>query len=152
MSTSVVVVYVCWSVVIPLFNWSQFILNYSYVIWWFPFFANIIWKLSIYNHLWICNIYDVIFFPSSPVLDEMPIKGLRFLSQSTDSLTRTNQVTESMESLTDEGQYLQSPFWTQKTAADQPRPSECKSKWMKIWYLYIRTKFYFYPNVCVNMS
>uniref|UniRef100_A0A668W2A6 Uncharacterized protein n=1 Tax=Oreochromis aureus TaxID=47969 RepID=A0A668W2A6_OREAU len=33
----------------------------------------------------------------------MPIKGLRYLSQSTDSLNRTNQVTESMESLTDEG-------------------------------------------------
>uniref|UniRef100_A0A4W6G3H1 Si:dkey-172h23.2 n=1 Tax=Lates calcarifer TaxID=8187 RepID=A0A4W6G3H1_LATCA len=38
-----------------------------------------------------------------PVFDEMPIKGLRYLSQSTDSLNRTNQVTESMESLTDEG-------------------------------------------------
>lgn len=35
--------------------------------------------------------------------DEIPIKGLRYLSQSTDSLNRTNQVTESMESLTDEG-------------------------------------------------
>ncbi|XP_008403048.1 A-kinase anchor protein 13 isoform X7 [Poecilia reticulata] len=35
--------------------------------------------------------------------DDMPIKGLRYLSQSTDSLNRTNQVTESMESLTDEG-------------------------------------------------
>lgn len=35
----------------------------------------------------------------------MPIKGLRYLSQSTDSLNRTNQVTESMESLTDEGHY-----------------------------------------------
>ncbi|XP_041844776.1 A-kinase anchor protein 13 isoform X3 [Melanotaenia boesemani] len=40
---------------------------------------------------------------AGPVLDEMPIKGLRYLSQSTDSLNRTNQVTESMESLTDEG-------------------------------------------------
>uniref|UniRef100_A0A3Q4GI75 Uncharacterized protein n=1 Tax=Neolamprologus brichardi TaxID=32507 RepID=A0A3Q4GI75_NEOBR len=40
---------------------------------------------------------------SHPVFDEMPIKGLRYLSQSTDSLNRTNQVTESMESLTDEG-------------------------------------------------
>ncbi|KAG7242616.1 hypothetical protein INR49_020329, partial [Caranx melampygus] len=39
----------------------------------------------------------------SPVFDEMPIKGLRYLSQSTDSLNRNNQVTESMESLTDEG-------------------------------------------------
>uniref|UniRef100_A0A667WNI5 Si:dkey-172h23.2 n=1 Tax=Myripristis murdjan TaxID=586833 RepID=A0A667WNI5_9TELE len=38
-----------------------------------------------------------------PVFDDMPIKGLRYLSQSTDSLNRTNQVTESMESLTDEG-------------------------------------------------
>lgn len=44
------------------------------------------------------------FFPFSPMFDEMPIKGLRYLSQSTDSLNRTNQVTESMESLTDEGQ------------------------------------------------
>ncbi|XP_035992138.1 A-kinase anchor protein 13 isoform X3 [Fundulus heteroclitus] len=35
--------------------------------------------------------------------EEIPIKGLRYLSQSTDSLNRTNQVTESMESLTDEG-------------------------------------------------
>ncbi|XP_043954461.1 A-kinase anchor protein 13 isoform X3 [Gambusia affinis] len=35
--------------------------------------------------------------------DDIPIKGLRYLSQSTDSLNRTNQVTESMESLTDEG-------------------------------------------------
>ncbi|XP_072236224.1 A-kinase anchor protein 13 isoform X3 [Leuresthes tenuis] len=39
---------------------------------------------------------------AGPVFDEMPIKGLRYLSQSTDSLNRTNQVTESMESLTDE--------------------------------------------------
>lgn len=101
------------------------------------FFVNIIWKLGIYNHLQICNIYDVIFSPSSPVLDEIPMKGLRFLSQSTDSLTRTNQVTESMESLTDEGQYLHSPLiWLDKTAADQPGASECKTEWMKIWYLY----------------
>lgn len=41
--------------------------------------------------------------PFSPVFDEIPIKSLRYLSQSTDSLSRTNQVTESMESLTDEG-------------------------------------------------
>ncbi|XP_040925926.1 A-kinase anchor protein 13 isoform X2 [Betta splendens] len=40
---------------------------------------------------------------AGPVFDEMPIKGLRYLSQSTDSLNRSNQVTESMESLTDEG-------------------------------------------------
>ncbi|XP_053720594.1 A-kinase anchor protein 13 isoform X2 [Synchiropus splendidus] len=40
---------------------------------------------------------------AGPVLDEMPIRGLRYLSQSTDSLNRSNQVTESMESLTDEG-------------------------------------------------
>ncbi|CAN9506824.1 unnamed protein product [Ophioblennius macclurei] len=40
---------------------------------------------------------------AGPVFDEMPIRGLRYLSQSTDSLNRTNQVTESMESLTDEG-------------------------------------------------
>ncbi|XP_078800787.1 uncharacterized protein akap13a isoform X5 [Oryzias latipes] len=40
---------------------------------------------------------------AGPVFDEMPIKTLRYLSQSTDSLNRTNQVTESMESLTDEG-------------------------------------------------
>lgn len=37
------------------------------------------------------------------MFDEIPIKGLRHLSQSTDSLNRSNQVTESMESLTDEG-------------------------------------------------
>uniref|UniRef100_H2UP40 Uncharacterized protein n=1 Tax=Takifugu rubripes TaxID=31033 RepID=H2UP40_TAKRU len=43
------------------------------------------------------------FFSILPMFDEMPIKGLRYLSQSTDSLNRTNQVTESMESLTDEG-------------------------------------------------
>ncbi|XP_022596227.1 A-kinase anchor protein 13 isoform X2 [Seriola dumerili] len=40
---------------------------------------------------------------AGPVFDDIPIKGLRYLSQSTDSLNRTNQVTESMESLTDEG-------------------------------------------------
>ncbi|XP_047437596.1 A-kinase anchor protein 13 isoform X3 [Mugil cephalus] len=40
---------------------------------------------------------------AGPVFDEIPIKGLRYLSQSTDSLNRTNPVTESMESLTDEG-------------------------------------------------
>nr|XP_029137538.1 A-kinase anchor protein 13 isoform X2 [Labrus bergylta] len=40
---------------------------------------------------------------AGPVFDDMPIKGLRYLSQSTDSLNRNNQVTESMESLTDEG-------------------------------------------------
>ncbi|XP_034040397.1 A-kinase anchor protein 13-like [Thalassophryne amazonica] len=36
-------------------------------------------------------------------VDDMNIKGLRYLSQSTDSLNRTNHITESMESLTDEG-------------------------------------------------
>ncbi|CAL1602948.1 unnamed protein product [Knipowitschia caucasica] len=40
---------------------------------------------------------------AGPVLDEMPMRTLRYLSQSTDSLNRTHQVTESMESLTDEG-------------------------------------------------
>ncbi|XP_067351168.1 A-kinase anchor protein 13 isoform X2 [Channa argus] len=40
---------------------------------------------------------------AGPVFEDMPIKGLRYLSQSTDSLNRTHQVTESMESLTDEG-------------------------------------------------
>ncbi|KAI9542105.1 hypothetical protein NQZ68_023688, partial [Dissostichus eleginoides] len=40
---------------------------------------------------------------AGPVFDDIPIRGLRYLSQSTDSLNRTNQVTESMESLTDEG-------------------------------------------------
>ncbi|XP_038148804.1 A-kinase anchor protein 13 isoform X2 [Cyprinodon tularosa] len=35
--------------------------------------------------------------------DKIPIKGLQYLSQSMDTLNRTNQVTESMESLTDEG-------------------------------------------------
>lgn len=51
----------------------------------------------------INNVNFIIVSPFSPVFDEMPIKGLRYLSQSTDSLNRTNQVTESMESLTDEG-------------------------------------------------
>lgn len=45
------------------------------------------------------------------MFDEMPIKGLRYLSQSTDSLNRTNQVTESMESLTDEGQNIVITHW-----------------------------------------
>ncbi|XP_072321570.1 uncharacterized protein [Eucyclogobius newberryi] len=40
---------------------------------------------------------------AGPVFDEMPIRTLRYLSQSTDSLNRPHQVTESMESLTDEG-------------------------------------------------
>ncbi|KAK7913546.1 hypothetical protein WMY93_013757 [Mugilogobius chulae] len=40
---------------------------------------------------------------AGPVFDEMPIRTFRYLSQSTDSLNRMNQVTESMESLTDEG-------------------------------------------------
>uniref|UniRef100_H3D2Y5 Uncharacterized protein n=1 Tax=Tetraodon nigroviridis TaxID=99883 RepID=H3D2Y5_TETNG len=40
---------------------------------------------------------------AGPMFDEIPIKSLRHLSQSTDSLNRSNQVTESMESLTDEG-------------------------------------------------
>ncbi|XP_061621436.1 A-kinase anchor protein 13 isoform X2 [Phyllopteryx taeniolatus] len=50
---------------------------------------------------------------AGPVFDEIPIKGLRYLSQSTDSLNRTNQVTESMESLTDEGHYTTSQPWTE---------------------------------------
>lgn len=54
------------------------------------------------------SLFVIIISPFSPVFDEMPIKGLRYLSQSTDSLNRTNQVTESMESLTDEGQYTSS--------------------------------------------
>uniref|UniRef100_A0A3B3Q7C7 Uncharacterized protein n=1 Tax=Paramormyrops kingsleyae TaxID=1676925 RepID=A0A3B3Q7C7_9TELE len=39
----------------------------------------------------------------SPVLDDMPLKGQRYLSQSTDSLHKTSKVNESMESLADEG-------------------------------------------------
>ncbi|KAF0043529.1 hypothetical protein F2P81_004866 [Scophthalmus maximus] len=50
-----------------------------------------------------CECRTKLGFHIFPVFDEMPIKGLRYLSQSTDSLNRTNQVTESMESLTDEG-------------------------------------------------
>ncbi|XP_077419402.1 uncharacterized protein LOC144050206 isoform X3 [Vanacampus margaritifer] len=50
---------------------------------------------------------------AGPVFDEIPIRGLRYLSQSTDSLNRTNQVTESMESLTDEGHYTPSQPWTE---------------------------------------
>ncbi|XP_031668518.1 A-kinase anchor protein 13-like isoform X2 [Oncorhynchus kisutch] len=37
------------------------------------------------------------------VFDDMPIKGLRYLSHSTDSLCKTNLVNESTESFTDEG-------------------------------------------------
>ncbi|KAG5849112.1 hypothetical protein ANANG_G00106560 [Anguilla anguilla] len=40
---------------------------------------------------------------AGPVFDEMPLKGLRYLSQSTDSLHKTSKVNESTESLTDEG-------------------------------------------------
>ncbi|XP_026149979.1 A-kinase anchor protein 13 isoform X3 [Mastacembelus armatus] len=40
---------------------------------------------------------------AGPMFDEMSIKGQPYLSKSTDSLNRTNQVTESLESLTDEG-------------------------------------------------
>ncbi|XP_030232494.1 A-kinase anchor protein 13 isoform X3 [Gadus morhua] len=42
---------------------------------------------------------------AGPVFDDMsgPIKSLRYLSQSTDSLSRTKPVTESLESLIDEG-------------------------------------------------
>ncbi|KAG9340764.1 hypothetical protein JZ751_020356 [Albula glossodonta] len=40
---------------------------------------------------------------AGPVLDEIPLKGLRYLSQSTDSLHKTSKVNESTESLTDEG-------------------------------------------------
>ncbi|XP_048828973.1 A-kinase anchor protein 13-like isoform X2 [Brienomyrus brachyistius] len=39
----------------------------------------------------------------SPVLDDMPLKVQRYLSQSTDSLHKTSKVNESMESLADEG-------------------------------------------------
>uniref|UniRef100_A0A8C7R6C4 A-kinase anchoring protein 13 n=1 Tax=Oncorhynchus mykiss TaxID=8022 RepID=A0A8C7R6C4_ONCMY len=38
-----------------------------------------------------------------PLMDEMPLKGLKYLSQSTDSLHKTSKVNESTESLTDEG-------------------------------------------------
>lgn len=71
--------------------------------------------------------------PFSPVFDEMPIKGLRYLSQSTDSLNRTNQVTESMESLTDEGQYTHAHallIWLPKSAANQPWAFEWKTECM----------------------
>ncbi|MFT7806705.1 A-kinase anchor protein 13-like isoform X6 [Arapaima gigas] len=40
---------------------------------------------------------------AGPALDEAPLKGLRYLSQSTDSLHKTGMVNESTESLTDEG-------------------------------------------------
>lgn len=52
----------------------------------------------------VCCVFSYVCFSFiSPMFDEIPIKGLRHLSQSTDSLNRSNQVTESMESLTDEG-------------------------------------------------
>ncbi|XP_046897204.1 A-kinase anchor protein 13 isoform X2 [Hypomesus transpacificus] len=40
---------------------------------------------------------------AGPVFDDIPIKGRRYLSQSTDSLHKTSLVNESTESLTDEG-------------------------------------------------
>ncbi|KAJ8417429.1 hypothetical protein AAFF_G00286560 [Aldrovandia affinis] len=40
---------------------------------------------------------------AGPVLEEIPLKGLRYLSQSSDSLHKTSKVNESSESLTDEG-------------------------------------------------
>ncbi|KAL0968061.1 hypothetical protein UPYG_G00261800 [Umbra pygmaea] len=40
---------------------------------------------------------------AGPLMDEIPLKGLRYLSQSTDSLHKTSKVNESTESLTDEG-------------------------------------------------
>ncbi|XP_036391427.1 A-kinase anchor protein 13-like [Megalops cyprinoides] len=40
---------------------------------------------------------------AGPVFDEIPLKGLRYLSQSTDSLHKISKVNESTESLTDEG-------------------------------------------------
>uniref|UniRef100_A0A3P8XZG6 Uncharacterized protein n=1 Tax=Esox lucius TaxID=8010 RepID=A0A3P8XZG6_ESOLU len=40
--------------------------------------------------------------PRRPLMDEMPL-GLKYLSQSTDSLHKTSKVNESTESLTDEG-------------------------------------------------
>ncbi|XP_035251573.1 A-kinase anchor protein 13-like [Anguilla anguilla] len=40
---------------------------------------------------------------AGPGLDEIPLKSLRYLSQSTDSLNQTSKVNESTESLTDEG-------------------------------------------------
>ncbi|XP_045553174.1 A-kinase anchor protein 13 isoform X7 [Salmo salar] len=40
---------------------------------------------------------------AGPLMDEMPLKGLKYLSQSTDSLHKTSKVNESTESLTDEG-------------------------------------------------
>lgn len=36
-------------------------------------------------------------------MEDPPLKSLKFLSQSTDSLHKTSKVTESTESLTDEG-------------------------------------------------
>lgn len=39
-------------------------------------------------------------------MDEMPLKGLKYLSQSTDSLHKTSKVNESTESLTDEGKVV----------------------------------------------
>ncbi|XP_045083081.1 A-kinase anchor protein 13-like isoform X3 [Coregonus clupeaformis] len=40
---------------------------------------------------------------AGPLMDEMPMKGLKYLSQSTDSLHKISKVNESTESLTDEG-------------------------------------------------
>ncbi|KAJ8344174.1 hypothetical protein SKAU_G00315030 [Synaphobranchus kaupii] len=40
---------------------------------------------------------------AGPVLDEIPLKSLRYLSLSTDSLNKTSKVNKSTESLTDEG-------------------------------------------------
>lgn len=60
---------------------------------------------SLIRNYLVCYVFSklVCFSFVSPMFDEIPIKSLRHLSQSTDSLNRSNQVTESMESLTDEG-------------------------------------------------
>ncbi|XP_072517183.1 A-kinase anchor protein 13 isoform X3 [Salminus brasiliensis] len=49
------------------------------------------------------NLSKSISISNIAVFDEMPIKGLRYLSQSTDSLHKANKVNESTESLIDEG-------------------------------------------------
>ena len=56
---------------------------------------DVIWTVTL--------IHDQVFFFLPCRLDDVPLKGLKFLSQSTDSLHQGSKVNASTESLTDEG-------------------------------------------------
>lgn len=73
-------------------------------------------------------------------MEDPPLKTLKFLSQSTDSLHKTSKVTESTESLTDEGKSLHLVLESLLTLLEE-RPVLSPVKLLNIYSKVIHNKF-----------